>query len=123
MRLSNLVSEGAFVLNLKTLIAVSNDEFPARLKQALLSTDRKMIPLHMGTSMGGAIEADNMDVSVLTYTELVDRRQAKVAFFFAEIMPGCSCGFEAEPQPAYCEFLLSIDKVSGDVNFSLSDTL
>lgn len=50
--------------------------------------------------------------------DLVDGRiQARLRVWFQQIAAGCSCGFEAEPEPAMGELLVSIDPETGVATF------
>lgn len=101
----------------KKVLDVSDAEFKQRLKQALLLLPHKEVPLHWGTTKGGFVDVSSLDLTILSYSKNTTSWKAKVAYYFGETMVGCSCGFEAEPEPAYCEMELTISRVSGEVVF------
>lgn len=64
-------------------------------------------------------ESSSVTVTVLRAEEVEGKLQAKVGVFFTEILTGCSCGYEPEPQNAYCEISVWIDKTTGASGFAL----
>jgi hypothetical protein len=53
-----------------------------------------------------------MSVTLISSWETGRAIEARLGVFFEEILPGCSCGDEPQPQPAYGELMLHIDRVT-----------
>lgn len=69
------------------------------------------LPLHQLASTGHPLDT-RVTVTLLSSWETGATIEARLGIFFEESLPGCSCGDEPEPQPAYGELRLRIDRVT-----------
>lgn len=103
---------------LESLRAWSSEDFAAVLKREIEGFPLGVLPLSEAAS-ASVDESCPVTVTVLRVEEVAGEIRAKIGVFFSEILTGCSCGFEPEPQSAYCEIEVRIDKGTGEVGFIL----
>jgi hypothetical protein len=60
-----------------------------------------------------------VSVTVIAARETAGSIEVRLGVFFEEILPGCSCGDEAQPQPAYGELTLRIERATALARFAL----
>ncbi|MFY9976355.1 MAG: glucosamine--fructose-6-phosphate aminotransferase [Chromatiaceae bacterium] len=94
-----------------TLAAWGGDAFAATLKAELGALAPAELHLHRLASTGHALDT-RVSVTLLESRETADVIEARLGVFFEEILPGCSCGDEPEPQPGFGELMLQIDKAT-----------
>ena len=94
-----------------SLAAWGGDAFAATLKAELGAVPPAELPLHRLARTGHALDT-KVSVTLLKSRETADAIEVRLGVFFEEILPGCSCGDEPEPQPAYGELVLHIDKAT-----------
>jgi hypothetical protein len=94
-----------------SLAAWGGDAFGATLKAELGAVPATELPLHRLASTGHALDT-RVSVTLLESRETDDAIEARLGVFFEEILPGCSCGDEPEPQPGYGELMLHIDRAT-----------
>ena len=94
-----------------TLAAWGGDAFAATLKSELGALPPAELPLHRLASTGHALDT-RVSVTLLESRETADAIEVRLGVLFEEILPGCSCGDEPEPQPGYGELTLQIDKAT-----------
>lgn len=99
-----------------SLAAWGGDAFADTLKVEIRALSPKDLPLHRLASTGHALDT-RVSVTLIEARETVDSIEARLGCFFEEILPGCSCGDEAEPQPAYGELMARIAKATALVRF------
>jgi len=102
----------------ESLRAWGTDVFARTLKWEIESLPLGVLPLAEAASAN--VDDSPITATVLRVEEGEGEIRAKVGIFFAEILTGCSCGYEPEPQSAYCEVLLTIDKATGEAGFELA---
>ena len=73
----------------------------------------------MTKAVSGHADDSRITAAVLRLGENEREIQAKLGIFFAEILAGCSCGDEPQPQSAYCEIQVRNDKATGEAVFGL----
>ncbi len=95
------------------------DGFNQALKHELEHLAAGALPLERGTSRGGFVDDSDISVSVTSTTDDEHSIQAEVGVFFTEIITGCSCGDDPMRENAYCEIQVSIDKSTGEAEFSI----
>lgn len=101
----------------ESLRAWGSEIFAQTLKREIERLPFGVLPLAEAASSN--VHDSPITVSVLRVEEGEGEIRAKVGVFFAEILTGCSCGYEPEPQSAYCEIQVKIDKGSGKARFTL----
>jgi hypothetical protein len=100
----------------RSLAAWRSDAFAAALKAEVQALGPVALPLHRLASTGHALDTQ-VSVTLIGSWESEGTIVVRLGVFFEEILPGCSCGDEPEPQPAYGEMVLSIDKSTAQVLF------
>ncbi len=93
--------------------------FEKALKNELENTQSHALPLEKGTSQGGYVDDSNISVTVLNHEDRENKIQVKVGIFFTEVITGCGCGDDPMPVNAYCEMLISIDKMTAEAIFEV----
>ncbi|WP_126452501.1 glucosamine--fructose-6-phosphate aminotransferase [Sulfuriflexus mobilis] len=85
------------------------------LKRWLEALAPGSLPLHKGVSQAGLVDDQAITAMVLNCRDDSEGAvEAKVGVFFTEVVINCGCGDEPMPVNAYCELLISIDKVSAE---------
>ena len=59
-----------------------------------------------------------MSVTVIEARERAGSIEVRLGVFFEETLPGCSCGDEAQPRPAYGELALRIERATSHAQFA-----
>jgi hypothetical protein len=103
-----------------SLAAWGTSAFADTLKAELAALGPGCLPLHRLASTGHALET-RLALALLSARDSGGRIEARLGVHFDELLPGCSCGDEAEPQPAYGELALAIDKTSALLLLSIVD--
>jgi hypothetical protein len=94
-----------------SLAAWGSDIFAVTLKGEVIALTPAELPLHRLSSTGYVLDS-GVTVTLLESRETDGTIEALLGVFFEEIVPGCSCGDEPEPQPVYGELVVRIDKVT-----------
>lgn len=94
-------------------------DFSKTLKQELESLEKGVLPLNSATTQGGLVDDANISALINHCSENESSLQIKVGIFFNEIVAGCNCDDDPAADNTYCELLVSIDKSSAEVNFTL----
>jgi hypothetical protein len=103
---------------LESLRAWRSEAFAAVLKGEIEGLPPGILPLNEAAS-AFVDESSPVTVRVLAVEEAEEEIRAKIGVFFSEILTGCSCGYEPEPQSAYCEIQARLDKTTGEAGFAL----
>lgn len=96
-----------------------SDSFASHLQNEIKCLEPGAIPLEKCTTQGGYVDDSNLAASVFHCTETKQAIQAKVGIHFTEIVICCGCGDEPMTQNAYCEMLITIDKMTAETTFIL----
>lgn len=102
----------------KALAAWSSENFQQTLKDELKQLSPDQLPLHLGLTEGGQIDAADLEVCVLGSQAADAAITARVACFFTEVVGGCSCHDAPYTKNVVCELLVRIDRGSGMADFS-----
>jgi hypothetical protein len=97
--------------------AWGSDGFAEILKAELGALAPDTVPLHWIASSGYPLDTQ-LSVILINALETEEAIEVRLGIFFEEILPGCSCGDEPEPQPAYGELILQIDKATALARFA-----
>ncbi|MGD2073559.1 MAG: glucosamine--fructose-6-phosphate aminotransferase [Gammaproteobacteria bacterium] len=100
--------------------AWGSDAFDAALKQDFERLEPGLLPLKEATGQGGLVDAGRLDVTVLSVGGDEGTIRARVGVFFEETVGGCSCGDDPVSYPVYCELAITIDKSTGEGQFTPS---
>ena len=100
-----------------SLAAWGSDAFAETLQAEVGALAPSDLPLHWLASTGYALETV-VSVILIDTWETAGSIEVRLGIFFEELLPGCSCGDEPEPQPAYGELALRIDKASALARFA-----
>jgi len=95
----------------ESLAAWGTRRFAATLQTEIGSLGPAVLQLKALSTTGHALDT-GYSLTLMGAQDAGDTLQATIGVFFDEIVPGCSCGFEAEPQPAYGELSVTIDKTT-----------
>lgn len=102
---------------LPATLACRADAIEKVLKREIESLPSGTLPLHSCTSRGGYVDDSAISATVLKVEQGADRMQCKIGIFFTEIITGCGCGDDPFPENAYCELMVSIDKITAEAEF------
>lgn len=89
------------------------------LKRELEGLPPGTLPLHRCITRGGHVDDSAITATVINVEQGPGRLQCKVGIFFTEIIAGCGCGDDPFPENAYCELMVSIDKITAEVEFEV----
>lgn len=103
----------------KSLPAWDTKAFSPTLKAELEAFEPSSLPLHLGVSQAGMVDDKAITVTVLNSRDAGGIIEAKVGVFFTEIVINCGCGDDPMPINAYCELLISIDKVTAEATITV----
>ena len=103
---------------LESLRVWPSEDFALVLKGEVEGLPPGILPLSEAAS-ASVDESSPVTVRVLAAEEVTGEIRAKIGVFFSEILTGCSCGYEPEPQSAYCEIQVRLDKATGEAGFVL----
>ncbi len=108
----------------RSLAAWNSSCFKEVLKEELEQLGPAQLPLQQGVSATSVALDDGFGVTVISAREEPGCIRAKVGVFFSGIVAGCSCADDptpVEPQPEYCEVLLTIDRSTAATSVALVD--
>jgi hypothetical protein len=101
------------------LQAWNTTAFAPTLKAGLEVLAPASLPLHEGVSQAGMVDDKPITATVLSSREREGAVETKVGVFFTEIVINCGCGDDPMPINAYCELLISIDKVTAEATITV----
>ena len=96
-----------------SLGAWGSDAFGATLNAEVAALDPMDLCLHRLATTGHPLDT-GVSVTLIESRDAGSSLEIHLGIFFEEILPGCSCGFEPEPQPAYGELMLRIDRATAE---------
>lgn len=99
-----------------SLAAWGSDAFAGTLGAEIRALAPSDLPLHRLASTGYALDSP-LSITLIAAGESPGSITARLGCLFEEILPGCSCGDEAEPRPTYGELMLQIDRVTAQAEF------
>jgi len=94
--------------------------FAATLKAEVAALDPMDLCLHRLATTGHPLDT-GVSVNLIGSRDAGSSLEIRLGIFFEEILPGCSCGFEPEPQPAYGELMLRIDRTTAQAQIEPVD--
>lgn len=107
----------------QTLSAWGSPSFAAVLKRELSPLGGEL-PLQRGVAATSVALDDRVEVMLLGADEAPDCLRLRLGVFFSGLVAGCSCADDptpVEPQPEYCELLLTIDKATAAASATLAE--
>lgn len=107
------------MLKLPAMLACPAGAIETVLKRELEGLPSRTLPLHMCTTRGGYVDDSQISATVIKVEQDQHRVQCKVGIFFTEIIVGCGCGDDPFPENAYCELMVSIDKITAEAEFEV----
>jgi len=102
-----------------SILNYHSESFNSSLKYFLESLNANTLPLNKCTTQGGIVEDEHISACILSVNDTKDSIDIKTGIFFYETVGGCSCGDEPMSVNVYCEIMVSIDKHSKDMSFSV----
>lgn len=103
----------------KALRAWSTDAFGATLKAELEQLRSDVLPIAHVIGEGNKLDDSQLGIIVNSVSDDATHIHANVGVFFSEIVHCCTCsGGDGMCDEAYCELEVSIDKASGEAQFS-----
>lgn len=105
------------ILN-KALSAWSNGDFGTALKSEMELLRSDVLPIAHAIDKSNQLDDSDLGVIINEVNDDVDYIYAKVGVFFAEIVNCCTCSGNGMVDEAYCELQVTINKVSGEANFT-----
>lgn len=107
---------------INALNAWRTSSFEDILKNEIKQLDVESLPLQQGLTQGSYVNADGLDVIILTLSDDDDFIYVKTALFYSGVVAGCNCA--DDPTPAnetaeYCEVLIKINKKTANSNITL----
>jgi len=108
---------------LKTSVgAWGTDAFRGALKAELERLRSDVLPIEHAVGEGGRLDDSDLGIIVNEVKDDDSHIYAKVGVFFNEIVECLTCsGGDGMCDEAYCELLVTIDKVSGEAKFEPLD--
>jgi hypothetical protein len=103
----------------EALRAWNTAAFAPTLKAELEALAPASLPLHLGVSQAGFVDDKAITATVLNSRDGEGAIETKVGVFFTEIVINCGCGDDPMPINAYCELLISIDKVTAEATITV----
>ena len=101
------------------LQAWNTTAFEPTLKACLEALAPTSLPLHLGVSQAGFVDDKALTATILNSRDRDGAIETKVGVFFTEIVINCGCGDDPMPINAYCELLISIDKLSAEATITV----
>ena len=95
------------------------EAFAQTLKAEIEGLKSAALPLEKALTQGGVVEDSDISVAVITTAEDEKVIEVKIGVFFTEIVAGCSCGDAPMSINAYCQLLVSLDKMTSEASFTL----
>lgn len=92
----------------KSLAAWGSGRFAATLQEEIQSLGPAALCLQALSSTGHPLDTGH-SVTLMKVQEAGGHIRVTLGVFFEEIVPGCSCGYESDPEPAYGELSVTID--------------
>lgn len=93
--------------------------FEQTLKTEIENLESGVLPLEKGGMRGGAIDDSDISVTVIKVADNGHSIEAKIGVFFHEITAGGSCGDDPMLENAYCVLQASIEKSTGEAQFTV----
>ena len=84
------------------------DGFTRRLLATLQELDPASLPLEVGCTQGGRIDAADISFGLLDHCW--DDRTARVGVFFTEVVGGCNCHDDPVRNPVYLVMVVRFDR-------------
>jgi len=103
----------------KSLQAWNTRAFAGALKAEILDQGAGTLPLQECTSLGGRIDGDALDITVLGMSENAAEIAVRLGVFLTEIMGGCSCGDDPVESNTWCVLRVRIDKATAAACFQV----
>jgi hypothetical protein len=103
----------------EALQAWNTTAFAQTLKAELEALEPASLPLHLGVSQAGMVDDKAITATVLSSRDGDGAVEARAGVFFTEIVINCGCGDDPMPINAYCELLISIDKVTAEATITV----
>ncbi|MCW8955439.1 MAG: glucosamine--fructose-6-phosphate aminotransferase [Gammaproteobacteria bacterium] len=102
-------------------INYQSNSFKKMLKHRIEHLRPGSLPLDKGTTQGGIVDDNNISASILAISEAEHSVNIKAGVFFTEIVGGCSCGDDPITINAYCDIIITMNKLSDELQFSIID--
>ncbi|MDH3355639.1 MAG: hypothetical protein OEL79_10545 [Chromatiales bacterium] len=97
----------------------NTDAFEQSLKTEMERFRKDVLPLQDAIENLNSVNDSDLGITFINATDDEKNISAKVGVYFAEEVSCCSCG-ESEPiEEAYCEMRVTIDKLTGSVQFAV----
>jgi hypothetical protein len=96
----------------ESLRAFGSDAFSAVLRGELERAGVRVLGLERGTTQGGQIPEDTVQVSLIRASGEDSTIRARVGVFFTEAVGGCSCGDDPYESKGYMELTITIDRAT-----------
>ncbi|MDH5516381.1 MAG: glucosamine--fructose-6-phosphate aminotransferase [Gammaproteobacteria bacterium] len=97
----------------------SQADFNQVIKAELLSLPASIFPLQDATTQGGLVDANKLDLTILSCSDSAENILIRTGIFFTEIIAGCNCNDDPVEAPAYCLVSVDINKNTAEASFSL----
>ncbi len=95
------------------------DAFEQSLKTEMERFRRDVLPLKDAIEDLNSVDDSDLGVTFISANDDDKFINARVGVYFAEIVSCCSCGEDSPVEEAYCEMNVTIDKSTGDAEFSV----
>ena len=96
--------------------------FKGTLKQEIEQLGVEELPLQEGLSVGNHALDSNLNVMIISVSDLAGSIRVKAGIFYTSIIAGCSCADDPTPldmHSEYCEVQIEIDKNSAEAEVAL----
>lgn len=90
----------------------TSKSFRQTLKSEIEKLKSGTLPLEKGITQGGLVDDSNITATILSTSDNPSMINAKVGVFFTEIVGGCNCNDDPIEINAYCEIIITIDKIT-----------
>jgi len=97
------------------------DAFEQSLKAEMECFRRDVLPLKEVIEADNTVDDSDLGVTFISATDDEHFIKALVGVYFAEIVSCCSCSGGSPVEEAYCEMHVTIDKSTGDTEFSVGE--
>jgi len=97
----------------------NTDAFEQTLKTEMERFRGGVLPLREAIEDLNSVEDSDLGVTFISAIDGDGAIHAKVGVYFAEVVSCCSCGEDSPIEEAYCEMDVTIDKSTGDAEFSV----
>ncbi len=101
----------------ETLAAWGTPDFAGVFRRELTRAGARALPLQQALTQTSAVFGEAIEVMVITATADERAIRVRAGIFFSGLVAGCSCADDptpVEPQPEYCELVLTIDRRSAE---------